>query len=245
MNKVTLACITLAISISSIYTAKTQAHAIWFAERSSQLALIYGEGAQDLDTVKRQDKVKTVTGYNKNWQKQSVKLVESGHMMILSDNTVYAVTGMLDNGLWSKTKDGKWFASGRDQIPDAVLSEHTKKHAVHLRGPLTEIPQLKEQQLQIIPIGENFSDQKGALVSYRIIFNGKAVQGAKVINDIVNDPDQKPLISNHEGVVTLPLRNQGLNVVAAIYDEKSTNLAVFDKTEHLATLSFVLPHAEE
>lgn len=58
------------------------------------------------------------------------------------------------------------------------------------------------------------------MVSYRILFNGKAVQGAKVINDIVNDPDQKPLISNHEGVVTLPLRNQGLNVVAAIYDEK-------------------------
>ena len=108
MNKVTLACITLAISISSIYSAKTQAHAIWFAERSSQLALIYGEGAQDLDTVKRQDKVKRVTGYNKNWQEQSAKLVESGHMMILSDNTVYAVTGMLDNGLWSKTKDGKW-----------------------------------------------------------------------------------------------------------------------------------------
>ena len=32
---------------------------------------------------------------------------------------------------------------------------------------------------------------------------------------------------------------------AAIYDEKSTNLNVFDKTEHLATLSFVLPHAAE
>lgn len=114
-----------------------------------------------------------------------------------------------------------------------------------MRGPLTKIPQLKEQQLQIIPIGNSFSDQKGALVSYRILFNGKAVQGAKVINDIVNDPDQKPLISNDEGIVTLPLRNQGLNVVAAIYDEKSTNLAVFDKTEHLATLSFILPHAAE
>ena len=245
MKKLTLACITLAISISSIYSSETQAHAIWFAERSSQLALIYGEGAQDLDTVKRQNKIKSVTGYNKSWQEKSVELVESGPMMILSDDTVYAVTGMLDNGLWSKTKDGKWFANGRDEIPDAILSEHTKKHAVHLRGPLAEIPPLKEQQLQILPIGNSFSDQKGAMVSYRIIFNGKAVQGAKVINDIVNDPDQKPMISNDDGVVTLPLRNQGLNVVAAIYDEQSTNLAIFDKIEHLATLSFILPHAAE
>lgn len=103
----------------------------------------------------------------------------------------------------------------------------------------------KNQQLQILPVGNEFSDQKGAIVSYRITFNSKAVQGAKVINALVNDPDQEPIISNDDGLVTLPLRNQGLNVVAAIYDEKSTNLNVFDKTEHLATLSFVLPHAAE
>ena len=82
---------------------------------------------------------------------------------------------------------------------------------------------IKNQQLQILPVGNEFSDQKGAIVSYRITFNSKAVQGAKVINDLVNDPDQEPIISNDDGLVTLPLRNQGLNVVAAIYDEKSTN----------------------
>jgi nickel transport protein len=152
-------------------------------------------------------------------------------MMLLSDKSVYAVTGLLDNGLWSKTKEGEWFAKGRDEIPNALLSEHTKKYAVHLRGPLAQVPALKNQQLQILPVGNEFSDQKGAIVSYRITFNSKAVQGAKVIND--------------DGLVTLPLRNQGLNVVAAIYDEKSTNLNVFDKTEHLATLSFFLPHTAE
>ena len=142
-------------------------------------------------------------------------------------------------------KEGEWFAKGRDEIPNALLSEHTKKYAVHLRGPLAQVPALKNQQLQILPVGNEFSDQKGAIVSYRITFNSKAVQGAKVINDLVNDPDQEPIVSNDDGLVTLPLRNQGLNVVAAIYDEKSTNLNVFDKTEHLATLSFVLPHAAE
>ena len=245
MKILTTAFITLASLLPSIYSPATQAHAIWFADRSSQLALIYGEGAQDLDTVKRQNKIKSITGYNKNWQQQNVKLVESGPMMLLNDKTVYAVTGVLDNGLWSKTKDGEWFAKGRDDIPNALLSEHTKKYAVHLRGPLTKIPKLKNQQLQIQPVGNEFSDQKGAMVTYRITFNGKAVQGAKVINDLVNDPDKKPVISNKNGEVTMPMRNQGLNVVAAIYDEKSTNLNVFDKTEHLATLSFVLPHAAE
>lgn len=245
MKILPFACMALVTSISSTYSEQTQAHAIWFAERSSQLAFIYGEGAQDLDTVKRQNKIKSITGYNKNWQQQNVKLVESGPMMLLNDKTVYAVTGMLDNGLWSKTKEGKWFAKGRDAIPNALLSEHTKKYAVHLRDPLAQVPALKNQQLQILPVGKEFSDQKGAMVSYRITFNSKAVQGAKVINDLVNDPDQEAIVSNDDGLVTLPLRNQGLNVIAAIYDEKSTNLNVFDKTEHLATLSFVLPHAAE
>ncbi|MDN3396378.1 MULTISPECIES: hypothetical protein [unclassified Pseudoalteromonas] len=68
MKILPFACMALVTSISSAYSEQTQAHAIWFAERSSQVAFIYGEGAQDLDTVKRQNKIKSITGYNKNWQ---------------------------------------------------------------------------------------------------------------------------------------------------------------------------------
>ena len=71
MKILPFACMALVTSISSTYSEQTQAHAIWFAERSSQLAFIYGEGAQDLDTVKRQNKIKSITGYNKNWQQQN------------------------------------------------------------------------------------------------------------------------------------------------------------------------------
>jgi nickel transport protein len=45
--------------------------------------------------------------------------------------------------------------------------------------------------------------------------------------------------------VTIHIRNQGLNVVAAIIDGPSDEPARADKMEHLATLSFVLPHAPE
>ena len=116
---------------------------------------------------------------------------------------------------------------------------------MHLRSPLAEVPALKNQQLQILPVGNAFLDQKGAMISHRITFNSKAVQGAKVINKLVNDPAQEPIINSGDGLVTLPLHNQGLNVIAAIYNGKSTNLNVFDKTEYLATPSCVLPHTAE
>ena len=41
------------------------------------------------------------------------------------------------------------------------------------------------------------------------------------------------------------LRNQGLNVITAIYDGPSDEPTKATKMEHLATLSFVLPHAPE
>jgi hypothetical protein len=53
------------------------------------------------------------------------------------------------------------------------------------------------------------------------------------------------LKSAADGSVTIKVRNQGLNVVAAIFDGPSNEPTKADKMEHLATLTFVLPHAPE
>ena len=60
-----------------------------------------------------------------------------------------------------------------------------------------------------------------------------------------NDPDGKPVLTGADGTVTIPVRNQGLNVIVAILDSSSEEPKKYDRLEHLATLSFVLPHAPE
>ena len=47
-----------------IATSAADAHGIWFAQRATQLALIYGVGADDLDSVKRLPLIKSVSGYD-------------------------------------------------------------------------------------------------------------------------------------------------------------------------------------
>ena len=42
------------IALTALMTAQASAHGIWFAERSKQLAMIYGVGADDLDGLPRQ-----------------------------------------------------------------------------------------------------------------------------------------------------------------------------------------------
>jgi len=41
-----------------------QSHGIWFAQRATQLALLYGVGADDLDIVKRFSQVTSMKGYD-------------------------------------------------------------------------------------------------------------------------------------------------------------------------------------
>ncbi len=85
----------------------------------------------------------------------------------------------------------------------------------------------------------------GKPLQLRVLFQGKPVAGARVISDWLNDPDGKPVKTAANGTVTINVRNQGLNVITAIVDGPSDEPAKADKVEHLATLSFVLPHAPE
>jgi hypothetical protein len=63
--------------------------------------------------------------------------------------------------------------------------------------------------------------------------------------DFVNDPDGERIVTGHDGRVTINIRNQGLNVIGALYDSPSDEPDKIDKIENMATLSFVLPHEPE
>ena len=232
--------------LTTLICAQVSAHGIWFAERSKQLAMIYGVGADDLDAVLRLPKVASIQGFDEDWDNVDVELTPTGPLLLVtSDDYPVAVSAVLNNGIWSNTGEGHWIGKGRDEVPNAILSEETIKYAVHLRGPLRKVPYIETQVLQIVPVGDSFPLMLGEMQTYQVLHKGKPVAGAKVKNDFVNDPDAQPLISDKDGKVTFPIRNQGLNVVVATYDAPTDRPKIIDKYELLATLSFVLPHAPE
>jgi uncharacterized GH25 family protein len=131
-------------------------------------------------------------------------------------------------------------------VKDATVSEKTIKYAVHIRGQLTKpVPPLEGQMLQIVPVEATLPDKMGQPIKLRVLYQGKPVAGARVLHDWVNDPDEKGVKSAKDGSVTINVRNQGLNVIVAILDSPSDEPTKCDKIEHLASLSFVLPHAPE
>lgn len=247
----------IALPAMVMSSVAAQAHGIWFAQRGKQLAMIYGVGADDLDMVKRLPKVQSVQGYDAEWNPVAATLQPAGLVPIVdTEAPITAVTAVLDNGIWVKDKNGEYHQMGLDQMPDAVKSERTIKYAVHLigladrpedfKGTLdANIPVLADQRLQIIPVGGEIPGDMGKPLTVKVIFDGKPMQGIEVHTDFVNDPDQVRPKTDAEGLVTFPVRNQGLNVIGATYRGPSDEPKLYEEQEFFATLSFKLPHLPE
>jgi nickel transport protein len=247
MKKMTkLLAATVAVT-GAMATTAAQAHGIWFAQRATQLAMIYGVGADDLDAVKRLPLVTHVAAYDSVGETVPTRLEANGPLLLVDTTEQPAiVTAAMDNGIWTKTPDGKWHKKGKDEVPDAVVAEHTYKYGVHLRTPLKgALPLFPAQRLQIVPVSVPMPQTLGEPVKLRVLFDGKPVAGVSVLQDYVNDPDGAPAKTAADGTVTVKVRNQGMNVIAAIFEGPSEEPAKTFKTEHLATLSFVLPHLPE
>ena len=238
-----------ALCIAGALTASSaaQAHAIWFAQRATQLALIYGVGADDLDSVKRLPLVNSVGGYDADYKPVATTLKVAGPLVLAdSEEPRTITTAAMDYGIWSRTPDGKWHKAGKDEFPTATVSEHNYKYAVHIEGQLAKpLPLFPDQLLQVVPVDPTLPQQMGKPLRLRVFYKGKPVSGATVMHDYINDPDQVAPKTADDGTITINVRNQGLNVVTAIYVASSDNPARYNTMEYRSTLSFVLPHAPE
>ncbi len=237
------ACLTTLMACS----LAAHAHGFWFAQRSGEMALIYGHGAEDLDMIKRHDKVRNYAAYDGALGPVKSELKKTDHLLITDRQAKPAVfAAVLDNGYWSKGADDKWVGKGKDEVPGAKTSGRYVKYTVFIHAPLTKpLGALPDQVLQIVPVSLKLPQHMNDTMTVRVLFNGKPVAGAKVIRDAVTDPDAKPMVSARDGTVTFRVRNQGLNVVGAHFESPPDNPAKADKIGHFATLAFVLEHGPE
>ena len=230
-----------------VAVSAAQAHAVWFAERArTELALIFGDGSEESDSISRQKLVTGISGYDSDYRPIAATLHVAGPLVLFeSDKPATIETAAVDYGIWSQTPDHEWHSGGKDEIANAKTSEHNYKYAVHVSGPLTKpLPLFADQVIQIVPIGP-IPQQMGRPLKVRVFFKGKPLAGALVQPDEPTDPDDVGQKTQSNGTTTIHVRNQGLNVVVATFDAPSDQPKKYDQMEYKATLSFVLPHAPE
>lgn len=223
------------------------AHEIWFAQRAGELALVYGHGAEDLSVIKRIKLITSVGGVDASGLAVAVKLKPTDHLAFVDVADAPAtITATMDNGYWTQAADGKWHNKGHDEVPDAKRSGRFLKYGTHLRVlPQGEIKPVPGLAFQLVPVSTKFPQHSGEALTVQVLLDGKPAVGAQVWPDAVNDPDNRPVKVGRDGRVTLRVRNQGLNVIKAEVDSAPVDAAKATKTEHVATLSFVLAHQPE
>lgn len=246
MAKIKILAWSAVVSAGILAPALANAHGIWFAQRAKQIAVIYGIGADDLESVKRQPNMESVQAWDADLNPINAQLRTAGSLVIVDTDAPPAlVSAVLQNGTWSKLPDGEFVKKPKDEVPNSVKSETTIKYAVSIQGTLTRpVPLIPAQALQIVPVGP-IPAMLGKPLTYRVTFKGKPVAGASMIADMVNDPDAREVTTKADGTVTFPVRNQGLNVIRAVYVSPTDKPTKIDHYEHTATLAFTLRHVPE
>jgi uncharacterized GH25 family protein len=242
-NALALACLTvLTVSVVGL-----DAHGIWFAQRAGQLALIYGEGADDGVIVSKLPGVRAVAAYNAVGAPLTTKLIPSDHLLFVDTQQKPAVlTAVLDNGIWTVTPDGGEVNKPKNEVPGAKSAGQYFKYAVHVLGALQKpLAALPAQTLQLTPVAAVLPRRSGDSLTLRALFEGKPLANAEVTLDFVNDPEGTPMRTGADGTVTLKVRNQGMNVISVVHETPVSNSIAFDKVQHRATFSFVLPPRAE
>ncbi len=235
-----------AVAATMAMSVAADAHGIWFTQRAKQLALIYGIGADDLDMVKRLPLVESITAYDAEYRPITATARVAGPIVLVdADAQPTLVAAVMPYGVWSRVGDGEFEKKTLLEMPNATVSTKNIKYAVSIQGTLAKpIPALAGHSLQIVPVGA-IPATLGTPLTYRVLYNGAPLAGARVINDMVNDPDAKEALTGADGTITLPVRNQGLNVIRAVYDGPSDQPTLYRQMEHTATLAFTLAHAPE
>jgi len=232
----------LALCASTLLAAvPAGAHEIWFAQRSSKLALVYGAGANDLDMVKRLPLITATQGVDAAGEPVRAELRPTDSLVLVdAAPEAVAIAAAMDNGLWTKTRAGVWHHKGRDEVPDAAISGRYYKYATHLvklpTGPMKPLPGLR---FQVVPVGKAFPQKKGDPITVQVLFEGRPVAGAKVYQDSVTDPNGAHAVTGKDGRATLKVRNRGLNVLLAEHASAPENPATTLMTEHVGSLSFM------
>jgi nickel transport protein len=241
----TSVCATIIAATMTISVA-ADAHGIWFAQRARQLALIYGIGADDLDMVRRLPRVESVTAYDADYQPIDAAARVAGPLVLIdADAQPTLVAAVMPYGVWSRVGDAEFEEKTLLEMPEATFSTKNVKYAVSIQGALSgPIPALAGHVLQIVPVGE-IPATLGTQMTYRVLYNGAPQAGVRLINDMVNDPDAAEVRTGADGTVALPVRNQGLNVIRAVYEGPSDQPTLYHQIEHTATLAFTLAHLPE
>jgi len=200
--------------IALLMAGQSWAHGMWTEERRGNIEVIYGHGAED--NAYDAKKISGAWAANLSGGRIPVtveRLDDHARLQPLEEAAVISVA--LDNGYWTQAADKKWLNVGETQVPGALDSGRYFKYSLAVLKEGAQLPALDKLKLVIVPQRDPLSVEVGDELEVQVLVDGNAAEGIELIGDYINDPERVVAITDQQGRARIPVRNQGLNVIAA------------------------------
>ena len=234
------------VLLAALFAAQSvHAHATWIAQRLDQPTIIYGHGGED--NAYGSKTISHLTGLDKDGKVIDIAMQKHEHNVTLkAEGSHFAAAYVIDNGFWTKTKDGKWVNKPKHEVENAERASHSIKTALGILqgGSKVDASALSQLKLVVVPLVDVAASHMGDKVAVQVLFEGKPLAGAKIVGDYVNDSENIVATTDAEGKAEVPVRNAGWNVFAVGHKVDLENDKNADALSYMATLSFSNDHHE-
>lgn len=228
-----------AVAALALMAGAASAHSVWIAQRHGVEAVVYGHGASD-DSY---DPAKVTSLVARAADGSAVKLSmekHSDHVTFTHDEAAATVVIEFDNGYWSMDADKEWHNLPKDEVANARQGGHYVKYAVSYLQPSEGEIKPQGLKFEIVPLQDPLAAKMGDALPVQVLFDGAPAADVSVIAEYVTDSETIAAKTDADGKAVIEIRNQGLNVVAAAYDEEVENDPKADKIGYMASMSFTL-----
>lgn len=199
---------------SFICAGAVSAHGLWTEQRRGNIEVVYGHGAED--NAYKPQKISRAWAYDRQGKMIPVTVEQlNDHARLQPIHPPAIVAVAFDNGMWSQTADKKWVNQGRTKVPGAVASVQTFKYSLAIYHEGAKLPELDRLKLVIVPQADPLTVGPGNPLSVKVLLNGKPAAGVDVIGDYRSAPDVISAKTDAQGLASIVVRNEGLNVMAA------------------------------
>lgn len=205
----------LALGVASFICAgAASAHGLWTEQRRGNIEVVYGHGAED--NPYKPQKISRAWAYDMQGKMIPVTVEQlSDHARLQPIHPPAIVAVAFDNGMWSQTVDKKWVNQGRAHVPGAIASTQTFKYSLAIYHEDAKLPDLDRLKLVIVPQADPLAVGPGNPLPVKVLLNGKPAAGVDVIGDYRSAPDVVSAKTDGQGLASIVVRNEGLNVIAA------------------------------
>lgn len=228
----------VATALGLFLSANACAHGLWTEERRGNIEAVFGDGAED-DAYKP-ELIKKAWAFDAAGKEVAVTIEpQSDHARLKPASKPAALFVEMDGGLWAEKPDKTWVPQGKRDVPDALDALRSVRYSLAIHAKEAKVVVPKGVHFVIVPQADPLHVGVGKDLPVLVLLNGKPAKGVSLMGDFRASPETVTAKTDAEGRASIPVRNDGLNIIAAYTSEDVAKDADVNKNSYFASLTFI------